>query len=100
MKKVVSSIFDYVPKLLKHLPWIFQGFCYAWGSAPNPVLRQEGEGTAIAVPETLGLSVSLRQGLPGCFASSVLSLDSVPAPSTYKLQDYQKDDVVEIIQIS
>ena len=71
------------------------------GAPPQtPVLRQEGEGTAIAVPGTLGLSVSLRQGLPGCFASSVLSLDSVPAPSTYKLQDYQKDDVVEIIQIS
>ena len=58
---------------------LFQGFCYGWGSAPNPVLRQEGEGTAFAVPETLGLPESLHQGLPGCFASSVLSLDSVPA---------------------
>ena len=26
---------------------VFQGSCYAWGSAPNPVLRREGEGTAL-----------------------------------------------------
>ena len=47
---------------------------------PRPVLRQEGRETAFAVSKATGLPVSLRQVLPGCFASSVLSLDYVPAP--------------------
>ena len=47
---------------------------------PRPVLRQEGRKTTLVVSGLKGLSVSLHQVLPGCFASSVLSLDFAPAP--------------------
>ena len=70
------------------------------GLRPKPRPSPGSQENNNVVFNAIGYTVSLRQGLPGCFASSVLSLDSVPAPSTYKLQDYQKDDVVEIIQIS
>ena len=47
---------------------------------PRPVPRRESRETALAVSIQKGLSVSLRQELPGHSVSSVLSLDSVPAP--------------------
>ena len=47
---------------------------------PGPVPRRESRETALAVSIQKGLSVSLRQELPGHSVSSVLSLDSVPAP--------------------
>jgi len=47
---------------------------------PGPVPRRESRETALAVSIQKGLSVSLRQELPGHSVSSVLSLDSAPAP--------------------
>ena len=63
---------------------LFSLQCWA---LPRPVPRREGRETATAVSYTKGFSVSLRQELPGRSASSVLSLDSVPAPFINPLYD-------------
>ena len=47
---------------------------------PRPAPRRGGREAALGCFRAQGLSASLRQGLPGRYASSVLSLDSVPAP--------------------
>ena len=50
------------------------------GLRPKPRPSPGSQENNNVVFNAIGYTVSLRQGLPGCFASSVLSLDSAPAP--------------------
>ena len=47
---------------------------------PRPAPRRGGKKAAMAAFAKQGDPCRLYQGLPGCFASSVLSLDTAPAP--------------------